>query len=63
RLWVSTVPVRPFGGVLEIGARYQDHGPGQFLYWPEQEWEVEGSYRLLTLSDQLEIRLTGIGGV
>ncbi|NIR42918.1 MAG: hypothetical protein GWN99_03410 [Gemmatimonadetes bacterium] len=64
RLWASAVVARPFGGVLEIGALYQDHGPGgDFLYWPDREWEVEGSYRLLTLSDQLEIRLTGVGGL
>ncbi len=61
--WVSGPLLRPFGGVLELGGRYQRRNAAPVLYWPQDEWRVEGIYRLLALRDQLEIWITALVGL
>jgi hypothetical protein len=48
-----------FGGRVEGVARYTTREEGSFLYWPAEGFRVEGLYRLLTMSDQLMVKLTG----
>jgi hypothetical protein len=61
--WAWGLLARLFGGRLEAGAYYQEHEAGDFLYWPRWSWRAEGLYHVLALNDQLEVRLSGIGGV
>jgi hypothetical protein len=62
-LWGSGPISRLFGGVFEVGARYRVREEGPYLYWPKWDLRVEGEYRLLTLNDQLQVWLKGIGGI
>jgi hypothetical protein len=55
--------LRLLGGTVEVSGRYTTRERGAFLYWPLDGWRVEGRYHLLALSDQLEVWLTGMGGV
>ena len=60
----ATVPVlRLFDGQLTAGAYYQIREAGAFLYWPKDQWFLEGRYHNLALEDQLEIDLSARGGV
>lgn len=61
--WISGPVLRPFGGVVELGGRYHRRNAVPVLYWPQDEWRIEGEYRLLALRDQLEIWISGLGGV
>jgi hypothetical protein len=61
--WVSGPILTLFGGTVEAGARLQAHEAGEFLYWPENDWRMEGLYHLLALQDQLEVWLKGIYAV
>jgi hypothetical protein len=61
--WASGPLFKLFGGTAVIGGRYWRRDSGPFLYWPVEQWRVEGMYRVLALADQLEVLLTGLGGV
>ncbi len=61
--WARGTVLRPFGGAVEIGGRYQRRDAGAFFYWPQDDWWIEGAYRLLALNGQLQIWITGLGGV
>ncbi len=61
--WAGGPVLRIFGGAVEVGGRYWTRETGEFLYWPEDEWRLEGVYHVLALSDQLEVRLRAVGGI
>jgi hypothetical protein len=61
--WASGRLFRLFGGTVEVGGRYVTREAGAFLYWPQDGWRIEGLYRLLALSGQLEVLITGMGGI
>ncbi len=52
-----------FRGALSLNGRYFRRQAGVFLYWPQQEWHIGGTYRTLLLSDQLELLIKGLGGI
>lgn len=52
-----------FRGPVSLNGRYFRRQAGVFLYWPQQEWHVGGTYRTLLLSDQLELLIKGLGGI
>lgn len=62
-VWATGPLFQAFGGQVTVGGRYNVRGDGAFLYWPLDEWRVDGNYRLRGLQDQLDIILTGMGGV
>ncbi len=57
--WVGGPLFPLFGGRVEGIARYTTREEGSFLYWPADGFRIEGLYRLLTMSDQLMVKLTG----
>ncbi|MEE8550061.1 MAG: hypothetical protein V3T08_02275, partial [Gemmatimonadota bacterium] len=52
-----------FRGALSLNGRYFRRQAGMFLYWPQQEWHIGGTYRTLLLGDQLELLIKGLGGI
>ncbi|UCC48322.1 MAG: hypothetical protein JSV41_12790 [Gemmatimonadota bacterium] len=61
--WASGPILEIFGGQLEAGGRVFVREAGPFLYWPKESWQAEGRYHLLGKGGQLEIWVTGVGGV
>ncbi len=54
---------RLFKGQVSAGGFYQIREAGAFLYWPKDQWYVEGRYHLQPVKGQLDILFTGQGGV
>ena len=61
--WAGGPLFRLFGGVVDLGGRYTAREDGLFLYWPSDEWQVDGTYRLTALNGQLGLQIIGKGGV
>ncbi|KPK78471.1 MAG: hypothetical protein AMS25_15175 [Gemmatimonas sp. SM23_52] len=61
--WAGGQILEIFGGQLEAGGRVFFRERGPFLYWPLQSWQAEGRWYLQGKGGQLEIWLTGMGGV
>ena len=61
--WVGGPLLRLFGGEVEGGFRYRARDQGPFLYWPQDEWRLEGVYHYAGVHGQLDIWLRGFGGV
>lgn len=59
----GTIPVfKLFKGQITAGGFYQTHEEGLFLYWPDDQWYVEGRYDNPLVGGQLEFYLSAIGG-
>ena len=61
--WAGGQLLEIFGGQLEAGGRVFVREAGPFLYWPKESWQAEGRWHLLGKGGQLEIWLSGVGGV
>ncbi len=61
--WAAGPVFKLFGGTVDLGGRYSAREDGLFLYWPEDGWRVEGTYRVTALSGQLGVTLLGLGGI
>lgn len=60
--WASGRLLTVLGGSLTGGGRYASRGEGGFLYWPLDNWRLDGVYHVTALEEQLEVKLTGMIG-
>jgi hypothetical protein len=51
-----------FGGEVSIGGWYRNREVGDFYYWPQESFRIDGLYHVLALSDQLQVWLKLMGG-
>ncbi|UCC72620.1 MAG: hypothetical protein JSV86_20030 [Gemmatimonadota bacterium] len=61
--WARGPVARLFGGRLDLGGWYRSREAGDFYYWPQDSWRVDGLYHVLAVRDQFELWITGMGGI
>ncbi len=60
--WARGPVARLFGGRVDVGGWFRTREVGEYYYWPQDSWRVEGLYHVLALREQLDVWITGMGG-